>query len=146
MKYVKKLAVLTVLLSVIFSPVPGFTKESTPKEVFSTGSEWLEKMSVREKLISLLPPALLMHRYGVSFRQKMENYIPLIDSVLDENPQLEKSDVANIFASTVYTYEPENREALKNMERDLNLRRQGYNPSFFPKLMISAPVDRDITD
>lgn len=146
MKHAKNWASIAVILSLVFLPSPGSARNTAQKEVFSSGTDWMEKMSVREKLISLLPPSLLMHRYGVPLKKTIDSYVPLIDSVLEDNPQLEKNDMASIFASTVYYYEPESREALKAMERNLNLRNKGYNPTFFPKLMINAPLDKDITD
>ncbi len=83
---------------------------------FTTGEDWVEKMSEREKFMSLLVPMILFHQYGVSFKRTPPEYVEAIDKVLLYNPYLEKEDVANIFASTVYTYEPESRPALEEMQ------------------------------
>ena len=85
-------------------------------ETFTTGRDWLQKMSKGEKFISVYAPMILFHRYGVNFRKTPNEYAETIDKVLLENPYLEKEDVANIFASTVYAYEPESRRAFAIMK------------------------------
>lgn len=111
---------------------------------FVTGKEWLEKMSVREKLLSLIPPTLLMHRYGVSMRYPAEGYIETMDKVLEQNPEISQEDVSNIYVSTLYTYEPESRDALDNMEREFQLRKAGHNPEFFPRLLIRQDSRKEL--
>jgi hypothetical protein len=86
------------------------------EETFSTGKDWVENMSVREKYMSLLPPTLLFEEYDVQLRHSLPEYIYQIDRILSRNPQLENEDVSNIFASTVYLFEPQNRQALRAME------------------------------
>ncbi len=81
-------------------------------DTFTTGKDWLEKMDEKEKVISLIPPAMFFHNAGVPMRHQPYEYINTLDQVLLENPYLEKEDVANIFASTLYAYEPESRAAL----------------------------------
>ena len=89
---------------------------NTYEETLSTGKDWTNRMSLREKYISLLPPALLFQQYDVHLKLSLPEYIVLIDHILLRNPQLGKEDVSNIFASTVYLFEPQNRTALKTME------------------------------
>ncbi len=146
--YLKNL-VLVALLSLGPLTFAAFGQEAaghTTRETFATGSDWSERMSVREKLISLIPPTILMHRYGVPMKRPLDDYLPAIDRFLDYHPQLEKEDVANIFTSTVYSDEPESREAIEIMERDLRLRREGYNPAYFPRLLVSQRRDRDVSE
>ena len=84
----------------------------------STGKDWLKHMSPKEKFVSLVPPTLLFTEYDVHLRHSLPQFIQWMDNILLRNPQLEKEDVNNIFASTIYLLEPENREALKTMESD----------------------------
>lgn len=86
-------------------------------EAFVTGKEWVEKMSPAEKFMALIVPMNLFHRYGVEFRRKPIEYIPVIDDVLLNNPYIEDEDVTNIFASYVYVTEPESRNAFRLMAR-----------------------------
>ncbi|MBI2095460.1 MAG: hypothetical protein HYT89_04785 [Candidatus Omnitrophica bacterium] len=92
---------------------------------FTTGEEWAEKMSEREKFMSLLVPMSLFNQYGVPFRRTPPEYVKAMDKVLLYNPYLEKEDVANIFASTVYAYEPESRPGFEWMLREFQYRNPG---------------------
>jgi hypothetical protein len=87
-------------------------------DTFASGSEWTDHMTPGEKLIALVPPSLLFKRYQVPLSHSLPEYIPLIDLVLTRHPNLGKEDVANIFASTLYQYEPQTRPALENMEQE----------------------------
>ena len=106
------------------------------EETFSTGKDWVKHMSTREKYISLLPPSLLFHQYDVHLKQSLPEYIDLIDHILLRNPQLENEDVGNIFASTVYLFEPQNREALKTMEMNFLSGNFETKPYHSPRLTI----------
>ncbi len=111
---------------------------------FTTGQDWIEKMSAREKFISLFVPMMLFRRYGVTFHRSPEKYISTMDSVLLNNPYLESEDVANIFASAVYAHEPESRPALEAMEREFRMRREGVDESYFPPLSIRPVLRQDL--
>ena len=63
--------------------------------------------------------------YGVPFRHTPPEYVKAMDKVLLYNPYLEKEDVANIFASTVYAYEPESRPGFEGMLREFQYRNPG---------------------
>ena len=99
----------------LMSPVAA-KAASSADDTFTTGRDWVQHMTKREKFISLLPPTLVFSRHDVEPHHTIPEYIYWIDKILLKNPQLEKEDVGNIFASTVYLVEPENRDALKNME------------------------------
>lgn len=105
-------------------------------EPFTTGKDWAKTMSLREKYISLLPPSLVMEQYDVHLKISLPQYIGLINSILLKNPQLEKEDVSNIFASTVYLFEPQNRPALKNMEMDFLSGNYEMQPFQGPRLTV----------
>ena len=75
-------------------------------------------MSLREKYMALTAPALLFAEYDVHLRLDLPQYIPAIDKLMQRNPGLQGEEVSSIFASTVYLFEPENREALRTMESD----------------------------
>ena len=106
--------ILSICLTFFLSS--GWTAAANQETTFSTGKDWLRRMSPREKYISLLPPSLLFQRYDVRLKLSLPEYIGLIDHILLRNPQLKDEDVSNIFASTIYLFEPQNREALKTME------------------------------
>ena len=129
----KKWVGLFVGLALVFSVAQPVTAY---EETFSTGKDWMKHMSVREKYISLLPPTLLFHQYNVSLRQSLPKYIYLIDNILLRNPQLENEDVGNIFASTVYLFEPQNREALRSMEMNFLSGNFGTKPYHSPQLVV----------
>ena len=111
------------------------------EENFSTGKDWVERMSPHEKYISLLPPTLLFAQYDVRLRHSLPEYIGLIDRILHNNPQLENEDVGNIFSSAVYLFEPENREPLKTMEMNFLRGELENKPYHAPRLDI-----RDISE
>ena len=90
--------------------------ENSKNDVFLTGRNWKETLSDREKFMALLPPAILFQEYDVRLRHSLPEYIVLVDLILSHNPQLQEEDVANIFASAVYRFEPESRVILKTME------------------------------
>ena len=82
-------------------------------------------MSKGEKFISVYAPMILFYRYGLNFRKSPGEYTETIDKVLLNNPYLEKEDIANIFASAVYAYEPESRPAFRAIENKLS---EGFSP------------------
>ena len=108
----------TVFLVLSLMLLCGTIQAATDYETFSTGKDWAEHMSAREKFISLLVPTLVFNQYDVRLRHSLPQYIYWIDNILGKNPQLENEDVNSIFASTIYLFEPENRLALKKMEMD----------------------------
>ena len=97
-------------------------------------------MSKGEKFISVYAPMILFHRYGVNFRKTPTEYAATIDRVLLENPYIEKEDVANIFASTVYTYEPESREAFAIMKTEFD------QENLRPTLLIRKRSDSEVSE
>ena len=97
-------------------------------------------MSPREKFISLLPPTLLFAQYDVRLRHSLPEYIGLIDHILHNNPQLENEDVGNIFSSTIYLFEPENREPLKTMEMNFLRGELENKPYHAPRLAIEEAL------
>ena len=121
------------------------TAGADTQETFTTGHEWTHQMSLREKFLSLLPPVFVMNAYDVRLRHSIPEYIHWIDAVLSRNPQLENEDVGNIFASTVFLYEPENRQALKTMEEDL-LRGDYRRVSETPRLRIQEILEGASSD
>ena len=114
------------------------------EENFSTGGDWLKRLSTKEKYISLLPPTLLFNEFDIHLRHSLPEYIVLIDNILLRNPQLEIEDVGNIFASTVYLFEPQNREALKKLEMDF-LRGEMENKPYLPPRLTIDEVLAEIT-
>ena len=60
------------------------------------------------------------------------------------NPNLEKEDVSNIFASTVYSYEPQTRESIDEMSKVLKLRANGAGESYAPRLLIRRSPSPDV--
>ena len=135
----KYLVYLLVTLSLILGPSANSHADSY-SETFTTGKEWLGKMSKGEKFISVYAPMILFHRYGVNFRKTPNEYAETIDRILLENPYLEKEDVANIFASTVYTYEPESRRAFTIMKMEFE------QESLKPYLLIRRPSNSEVSD
>lgn len=102
--------------------VCGFTGQAAHAdydEGFNTGKDWVHHMSQREKFMSLLPPTMLFDEYDIHLRHSLPEYIVLLDHILLRNPQLENEEMTNVFASAVYLFEPQNREALKTLEIDL---------------------------
>ena len=131
MKTAKKIVLWTLLCLFMASPSAlAYT------ETFTTGKEWEEKMTPKEKLMSVLVPMILFHRYGVPFEKKAEQYVLTIDKVLLYNPYLQNEDVANIFASAVYAYEPESRPAFNSLLIETRSRKEGFKPEFFPRVFL----------
>lgn len=123
---------------------PLWANSST--DTFTTGKDWTQRMSLREKFISIFAPSLLFHRYGVPLRRPINDYIRTIDKVLMENPYLEKEDVSNIFASTIYAYEPESRPALDSLERALKERKtyeEEFTASLLPHLVVRTTPKKE---
>ncbi len=106
------------------------------EEAFTTGKDWAKRMTVREKYISLLPPTMTLEDYDVHLRLGLPQYITLIDAILLRNPQLEGEDVSNIFVSTVYLVEPQNREKLKALEADFLAGNYEARPFTSPRLTL----------
>ena len=125
----KKVWALLLLLCVA---APASASDLT--EDFVTGKDWVHHMSKREKYISLIPPTLLFADYDVELKLSLPHYISLIDQVMDRNPQLETEEVTNIFASTIFLFEPQNRAALRQME--LDFLRGDAEPVTTPRLSI----------
>ena len=105
-------------------------------ETFTTGKNWLERFSLRQKFISLVAPAMLLRKFKVQLRRPLAAYIPTIDRVLVENPYLENEDIANIFASTVYAYEPESRKTLEWMQMEFAWRNTPFTEGYSPRLLL----------
>ena len=127
----KKIAGLWVVLTFILcqAAIPA-------EEPFTTGKDWAKRMSKREKYISLLPPTRVLEDYEVHLKLGLPQYITLIDAILMNNPQLENEDVSNIFVSTVFLVEPQNREALKTMEMDFLSGNYENKPYRSPRLTV----------
>ncbi len=108
-------------------------------ETFTTGKDWEERMSPREKVIAVVAPAAFLYKQGVPLRRPISEYIPTMNQVVLNNPYLEDEDVANIFVSTVYAYEPESRSPLDALEIQLRRRKiydngRNFNPHLFVPL------------
>ena len=118
----------------LFLTAPGAAEAA--EETFSTGKDWSKNMSAREKYISLVPPTMTFEQYDVRLAHSLPRYIGLMDNILLRNPQLETEDVSNIFASTVYLVEPQNRRALKTMEMDFLSGNYETKPYRAPRLTV----------
>lgn len=130
---------LVVMLGAVSLPCPVWAADS---DTFSTGKEWLEATSLRHKIIALIAPSVLFHKYNVPMQKTIGDYVSTIDRVLLENPYLEKEDVANIFASTLYAYEPQSRPALDWMQMEFARRKMNYEDGAIPHLIvIKRPAD-----
>lgn len=108
----ERYAVWAMVLVLASGPAWAETRE----DVFLTGKDWRETMTMREKYMSLLPPVVLFDEYDIRLTHSLPEYIMLIDRIVRFNPDLEEEDVANIFTSAVYRFEPQSRVALKTME------------------------------
>ena len=123
-------------------PVLAFGLILTPLQAsaynqdLATGQDWTERMSQKEKFMSLVPPAILFSEYDVHLKLRLPKYIYLIDRIMERNPRLQDEGIASIFASTIYLFEPENRQNLRNME--INFLPGNYNspPATEPRLTI----------
>jgi hypothetical protein len=131
---------LVYLLTSFFLLIGAETGSLASSETFTTGKDWTQKMSKGEKFLSIYAPMILFHRYGINFRKTPDQYAETLDRVLMENPYLEKEDVANIFASTVYAYEPESRRAFVIMKMEL------ANEYLKPALLVKKHPNTDVND
>ena len=104
-----------VLLSMLLF-LGGASGAADSRSEFTSGESWVKRMSTREKYMSLIPPAIVFSDYDVHLKLNLPRYIFLIDRIMERNPRLADEEIANIFASTIYLFEPENRHALKTME------------------------------
>lgn len=133
----KKILVVC-LLTTLLGALPA---DADYGETFVTGKEWVERMSAKEKYLSLLPPTLLFSEYEVRLRHPLPEYIYWIDNILYRNPELSQEDIGNIFASTIYLFEPENRPALKSMEVDFLRGDYEPKPRRLPQLTIEQVLE-----
>lgn len=120
--------------------------ERTKSETFLTGRDWTESLSDREKFMALLPPTLLFEEYDVRLRHSLPEYIVLIDRILRYNPQLQEEDVVNIFASTIYRFEPESRVTLKTMELQFLQGDLEIKPLHGPRLTYEEPRELSLAE
>ncbi len=130
------------VLSLVFMMSVNASAVYAAAETFTTGKDWTEHMNEKQKFIAIFAPLILYHRYGVNFREKPEQYVEKIDKVLMDNPYIQNEDIANIFASTVYAYEPENRSAFDAIEREFRSRKLG-SPDYYPRLMIRPAARKE---
>ncbi len=132
-----------VLLIALVLIAAGARQAFASVETFTTGKDWEERMSPREKIIAVLAPAILLDKYGVPLRRPISEYIPTMDQVVLNNPYLENEDVANIFVSTVYASEPELRSSLDALEMQFRHRRiYEKGESFNPHLIVSLDSEK----
>ena len=103
-------------------------------ETFTTGEDWAKRMTRNEKLMSLLAPTVFLQNYGVPIQRPPQFYAPLIDKAVAYNPKLLNEDIASIFASTVYYFEPQTRPALDELETNFLRGDLNYHP--LPQLTI----------
>lgn len=122
--------ILAALAAADTAPCRAYEKE------FVTGRDWVEHMSTREKFMSLVPPTFLFAEYDVDLKLSLPQYMTLIDHVMERNPKLEGEGLANIFASTVFFFEPQNRQALKTMEMNFLRGELETKPYHSPRLSI----------
>ena len=133
---IPKYRVLLTTLALLVVSVP---QASARVETFTTGKDWEERMSSREKVIAVVAPAAFLYKYGVPLHRPINEYIPAMDQVVLNNPYLEDEDVANIFVSTVYAHEPESRSPLDALEIQLRHHKiydnsQNFNPHLLAPL------------
>ena len=120
--------------------------EKTKSENFLTGRDWKETLTDREKFMALLPPSLVFEEYDIRLSHSLPEYIVLINLILRYNPQLQEEDVANIFASAVYRFEPESRVALKTMELQFLQGDLEIKPLHGPRLSYEESRELNPTD
>lgn len=121
-----------------------FTTAADAKtSTFTTGRDWVERMSEAEKFMAIVAPMSVFHHAGVRFRLRPEEYIPQVERVLTNNPYLEIEDVSNVFASTVYAYEPESRMVFEHLAEGTAEGRMYLNEGFTPRLLI-APAGHEL--
>ncbi len=111
------------------------------EETFSTGRDWVESMSGREKYMSLVIPTMLMSDFDIHPRLSLPNYVQLIDKQLELNPRLANEDISNIYTATVYALEPELRGALRNLEAQFLRGTFESESADTPHLTIYAPSE-----
>ncbi len=133
-RFVRRLAAIAV---VSFAASAPFASAAPEMDVFISGREWSQQMTSREKLMSLLPPMALYNKFGVQFQRSVFEYIDALDSELAGNSRLEKEDIANIFASTVYALEPENRLPLERMQTVFGVLKKREAEDFYPAIPLS---------
>ncbi len=132
------------LLTTMMLLVAGGQQAFAAMETFTTGKDWAERMSPREKIMAVVAPAMLLHQHGIPVQRPISEYIPTMDRVVLNNPYLKNEDAANIFVSTVYAYEPESRRALDALEIELRHRKIYKNAySLNPRLLVSLASDED---
>jgi hypothetical protein len=106
-----------VALMIAAGLLSGITGAHASSETtFTTGRDWTEKMTPLEKFMSVAVPMSTLQRYGVRFRHMPIEYLPTIDRVIRNNPNLFDEDVSNILASAVYALEPESQPAFNDLE------------------------------
>ena len=137
----------TLFLILVLSVSLGASAQAKNRlETFITGEDWLERLTLKQKFMSLYAPAVLFRKYHVPLRRPLEEYIPALDRILVENPYLEKEDVANIFASTVYTYEPESRSAIEWMASEFAPHDINYAEGYSPTLLLTRPAKENLVN
>lgn len=126
----RKILFMFILMALAAVPCRAYEKE------FVTGQDWVEHMSNREKFMSLVPPTFLFAEYDVDLKLSLPQYMTLIDHVMERNPKLESEGLSNIFASTIFFFEPQNRQALKTMEMNFLRGELETKPYHSPRLSI----------
>lgn len=128
------------LLPVLMILLCAAPLHASSEKGFVTGEDWNRRLSVREKYLSLVPPALLFADYDVHLKLSLPQYIFLIDRIMERNPRLADEEVSNIFASTIYLFEPANRAALTRMEMDF-LKGDFLPPALSPQLTVEETLE-----
>ncbi|HTL69961.1 MAG TPA: hypothetical protein VL404_01590 [Candidatus Eisenbacteria bacterium] len=129
--------ILTVLFLLALAAAPA---RAMGEPTFTTGRDWMQKMTPGEKFMSVALPMAMLHEYGVPVRLTPEQYIPIIDRILRFNPQFVSEDVANIFTSTVYAVEPGTRPSLLALEEQFL--RGDFRPDLVsPSLSLSETIE-----
>jgi hypothetical protein len=101
------------LLCSLLASAPAAQAIPAPYSDYS-GHQWLQ-MTDNEKMHCILASIILLDGFRVPMTQSPQDYMGLIDRILAENPQLMREDILNIFASTVFRYEPPARQPLAEM-------------------------------
>ena len=73
----KKILFALFLLALAAAPA-----QAMGETTFTTGRDWTQKMTPGEKFMSLTMPMAMLHQYGVPVRLTPEQYIPIIDKLL----------------------------------------------------------------
>lgn len=132
-----KKAIFLVFSVLLLAGGSAGSAQALEEGVFVSGKEWIRQMSPKEKLMSLLPPMALYHKFGIRFQRSVFEYIETLDSELAGNPVLANEDVANIFASTVYHLEPENRLPLERMGAVFEIMQKREAENLYPSIPLS---------